>query len=297
MKKLITFIAAAMISSPLFAQIPNNGFETWTTVSGHDNPTGWDNLNGMAMPMSASMFTCMKGTPGNPGASYMQLISKTMMGNVVPGIAICGVMDTATHMPKSGFACTTRPVSFTGSWQYMAYGSDQGHMNVLLCKWNSSTNMRDTVAFCNYALPGMVMSWGTFTIPLIYRSGAIPDSAIIVLAASGATPVNNSYLYVDNLAFTGTVPAGVTNVNPVIVSSVYPNPTKATTKIAYTSENGTDMHITISDMNGRVVSNIVNKSAIGANNYQFNASALPKGFYIIKLTDGTAIQFEKLIVE
>src|SRR5437667_42356 len=86
--------------------------------------------------------------------------------------------------------------------------------NSTFTKWNTATSKRDTIAFKNYALPGMVMSWGTFTIPLTYYSYATPDSAIIVLSASGTTPVVNSYLYVDNLAFSGTGPSnvGVANV-------------------------------------------------------------------------------------
>lgn len=186
MKKTITFLAAIVISSTAISQIPNSGFETWTTVGAYNVPTGWDNLDSLTNSMS--VYTCEKGTPGSPGVSFLKLTSKTFGTAVAPGIAVSGKLDMTTYMPKSGFAYTSRPANLTGSWQHMIFGTSQGSVSVLLSKWNSSTSMRDTVAFVSQTLSGMAMSWATFSIPLTYHSSAMPDSAIIVLAASGIAP-------------------------------------------------------------------------------------------------------------
>ena len=53
--------------------IPNPGFESWSNPNGYNVPDGWGNLNGKTS--SASVYTCIKGTPGNPGTSYLKLIS------------------------------------------------------------------------------------------------------------------------------------------------------------------------------------------------------------------------------
>ncbi len=301
MKKIYILLAIAIaMSGAAHAQIPNSSFETWMAMSGYDMPTGWDQLNGMTSSMST--YTCMKGTPGTAGSSYIKLVSKTTgsMG-VMPGITCSGMLDQSVMTnikPKSGFANTTRPVSLTGSWQYMAYGSDQGYISVLLSKWNTAMSRRDTVAFVNKPLSGMAMSWGTFTIPLTYYTGAVPDSAIITLSASGATPVNNSYLYVDNLAFTGSVPAEVLTIEHYTNEiSLFPNPASNSTNLVYNSQSGKDIRVDINDISGRTVASLHFKTNIGNNALPLNLSGISKGIYIIEATDGQNVQKTKMLID
>jgi hypothetical protein len=300
MKKLFTFFAAAFISSAAFAQIPNGGFETWMVMTGYDMPTGWDQLNSMTSSMST--YTCMKGTPGTVGTSYIKLVSKTVMGmGVMPGITCAGALDQSVMtniVPKYGVPSTVRPVSLTGSWQYMAYGADQGHISVLLSKWNIAMSKRDTISYTNYMLPGMAMSWATFTIPLTYMTGAVPDSAIILLSASGTTPVNNSYLYVDNLAFAGTVPTGVVTVqNAPATTSIFPNPAINSATVVYTSATSNDINISVTDINGRTVLGMNDNAVKGENKFTINTSGLSKGMYLVKISNGQDTQVKKLIIE
>lgn len=280
------------------AQVPNAGFETWTTVGAYSLPSGWDNINAKTNPMS--VYTCEKGTPGNPGSSYLKLTSKTMGTSVAPGIAVSGVLDTATYIPKSGFAYTARPANLTGSWQYMGFSGDVGHIAILLSKWNTSLSKRDTVAFTNYALAGMVMSWGTFTIPVTYMSSSLtPDSAIIVLAASGTTPANNSYLYVDNLAFTGSVPTtSVANITDHSTATLlYPNPATGTITISYNGVSEKYIKILISDVSGRSVLTLSPKTIKGENAFPLNVSGFAKGIYIVRIIDGLNTEMQKLFIE
>jgi hypothetical protein len=290
MKKLFTFFAAAFISSAAFAQIPNGGFETWMAMTGYDMPTGWDQLN------------AMKGTSAPVGTYYMQLVSKTVTGmGVMPGIACSGLLDMSSMTnikPKSGYPSTVRPVSLTGSWQYMAYGADQGHISVLLSKWNIAMNKRDTISYTNHMLSGMAMSWATFTIPLIYMTGAVPDSALILLSASGATPVNNSYLYVDNLAFTGTVPTGVITIqNAPATTSIFPNPALNSATVVYTSSTSNEVNISVADINGRTVLGMNDNAIKGENKFIINTSGLSKGMYLVRISNGQDTQVKKLIIE
>jgi hypothetical protein len=203
MKKTILSFVAICFATTTFAQIPNNGFENWTSVGSYSNPDNWDNLNSMTSSMS--IYTCTKGTPGNVGAAYLKLVSKTVTGmGVMPGIAVSGVIDMMSYKPKSGFAYTSRPQDFVGMRQYMASGADVGYMGAYLTKWNNVTGVRDTIALAFQKLTGMAMNWTAFTMPFVYLSAATPDSAVVVLSASGSTPVNGSYLYLDNLSFSGS---------------------------------------------------------------------------------------------
>lgn len=156
MKRIIILLSAVICNSSAIAQIPNSGFETWTNTGSYMTPTGWDNLD--SMTSSLSVYSCMQGTPGNPGSYFLKLVSKNAGLGVVPGIAISGKMNATTMQPQSGFALASRPQSLTGSWQYMAYGSDQGFIYTQLTKWNTTTMKRDTVAVALQNLTGMVMN-------------------------------------------------------------------------------------------------------------------------------------------
>ncbi len=297
MKKVIFLFAAVTATMTAIAQISNAGFETWTNTGGYNVPTGWDNLN--ATTNAASVYTCTKGTPGMMGASYLQLTSKTVTGvGVAPGVAVSGLIDVANYAPKSGFPNTTRPVSLTGSWQYMAYGSDAGSVTILLSKWNMTTMRRDTIAYATQPLAGMVMSWASFTIPLTYQSPKFPDSAMIILSASGATPVNNSYLYVDDLAFTGTVPSGIASVNNGLKDvKLYPNPATGEFTVAYETTTADKVTLQVSDITGKIIATATPKTITGNNTYSFNTASFSKGLYMVTLISDAGKYTEKLVIE
>lgn len=297
MKKVIFLFAAVTVTMTAVAQIPNAGFETWTNTAGYNTPTGWDNLN--ATTSALSVYTCTKGTPGFAGSSYLQLTSKTVTGvGVAPGVAVSGVIDITNYAPKSGFPSTVRPVSMTGSWQYMAYGADAGSVTVLLSKWNMTTMMRDTIAYASQTLAGMVMSWATFSIPLTYQSPKFPDSAMIILSASGTTPVNNSYLYVDDLAFAGSVPSGIASVNNGLNEvKLYPNPAEGEFTVAFRTNTAGNVTIQVSDITGKIIASATPNTVTGNNTYSFNTTTLSKGLYLVTLTSDAGKYTEKLVIE
>lgn len=299
MKRIITLFAAVAIGSGAYAQIPNGGFESWMNMGSYSMPDQWDQLN--AMTASASTFTCMEGTPGSLGTAYIKLVSKTVTGmGVMPGIATCGVLDMSSMsniQPKSGFPYTSRPAQLTGNWQYMAYGSDQGYISVLLTKWNTSMSMRDTVAYTKQLLSGMAMSWAPFTMNLTYKSAATPDSAIIVLSASGATPVANSYLYADNLAFAGSTTSVASVANPDNTVAVVPNPAHGNATISYTSNAAENIDIQVISIDGRVEYDKVTKVINGQNDIPLDISGLSKGMHIVSLHDKDRTVMQKMIVQ
>lgn len=295
-KNIFTLIIGSCITVSAFAQIPNNGFENWTSMGSYNDPDNWDQLNSMTSSMS--IYTCTKGTPGNPGASYLKLTSKTVSGmGVVPGVAVSGVIDMVTYKPKSGFAYSQRPLNLTGSWQYMPSGSDQGFVGVYLTKWNTSMNMRDTIAMATQNLTSMMMSWTSFTINLNYMSTASPDSAIIIFSASGSTPVNNSAMYIDNLAFSGTATGIKENTVNLINLTVFPNPSNEKVVLNYTLKSTENVVIKISDVTGKIVKELKPNGVIGNNKQELNISNLSQGIYTITIQGDNSLSSQKLIVE
>jgi len=207
------------------AQIPNNSFENWSTIGSYYKPDSWSSMNDLTV--SQNVFTCVRGVPGVSGNYFLKLVSKSVTGmGTVPGIAAAGIMNLTTYQPLSGFAYNQRPQALNGSWQYMAIGSDQGYIAIEFTKWNTLTLQRDTVAFTYFPLPGMVMSWENFSIPLTYHTIDLPDSCFLVFSASLANgaAVVNSYVYLDNISF-GNYTSEASNISyrdPYIL--VYPNP-------------------------------------------------------------------------
>ena len=300
MKNLILLLLI-ITAFQVHAQIPNASFENWDNSAGYNAPVGWDNMNAMTSPMS--VYTCMKGTPGNAGTSYLKLVSQTVSGmGVMPGVAVLGVMDmTNMSAPTSmsGVPFTQRPQTLTGMNQYMASGTDKGYMSVILTKWNSAMNKRDTIATAWRALFGMQMSWSSFQMPLTYTSTANPDSMMMIMSASGATPASNSYLYVDTLAFSGSV-AGATGITSPsegqTVMEVYPNPSSTTMTLLFNIQQNITVDIQIVDLTGRIITAIEKHNLIDSM-YTINTSDFAKGAYFVKVEANGSTLTKKIVIE
>lgn len=243
----ILMVALLCASHNTFAQsIPNNGFETWNNPNGYNVPDGWSTFNDLTT--SLNIYTCTKGVPGSPGASYIKLTSKSVPGmGVVPGMAVAGAMDLSQTSTLGGFAYTDTPTALNRKWQYMASGADMGYISVTFTKWNSGMNMREVVGEGYVDLEGMEMSWANFSIPITFTSSEAPDTCSITLSASGDIPVANSYLYVDNLGFMGTTSV---SESPILLDTqIYPNPfeNELTVRTADPLNNGP---ISVSIING-----------------------------------------------
>ncbi len=279
MKRLILSIATILIFKiSSVAQIPNNGFENWTPVGSYEEPNGWGTLN--SITAFDNVYTCTKYTPGNPGASYINVTSANVTGmGIMPGIAASGNLNFS-NKSASGFAFSARPQDLTGYWQYMAFGSDKGYFEILLTKWNSILNTRDTIAYNHHKLPGMEMSWVSFAIPLVYLSGAFPDTASILISASGPTPVAGSYVFVDSLSFSGAV-AGVYELKLETKIQVFPNPSNDKLSIHLSNASITNCSVELFDIQWKKIKsyNCADFSAP----VSIDISDLNKGEYFLKL--------------
>ena len=75
-----------------------------------------------------------------------------------------------------------------------------------------------------------------------------------------------------------------TNPTSFGLTSVYPNPFNPSTSIRYNVDKFSKVNISIYDVTGKLVSNLVNSyKSIGNHSIIWNASNLPSGIYFIKL--------------
>jgi hypothetical protein len=295
MKKNLLLIAAALMCSAAFAQIPNYSFENWTNMGNYSDPDNWGTLNSTTDLFS--VYTVTQGTPGNPGSYYLKITSKTVLSTVVPGVAATGVINPANQTVTGGFPFTTRPAVISGKWQYMAMsGTDQGSINVFLSHWNTSTNSRDTISLTQYMLPGMVMAWANFSIPLTYQSSAFPDTCVIVLASSNNTPAANSYLYVDALSFAGAVGIDETAASENNLS-VYPNPGASFVNISFIMENPANVKLQLVDVSGKLIRKINPSVMKGENVLTMDLEGIENGIYFLRLETATAVETKKISIQ
>ena len=278
MKKSWSLILFTILINTVTAQIPNPGFENWTSMGSYENPDSWGVMNNTTA--STGVFTAIKGTPGNPGSSYLKLISLQAGSSIVNGVAVSGKLDSTTMEPISGFPFNQRPQSFTGKWQHMIFGTRQGSVSAVLTRWDQSNGLREVVATAVRPLSGMAMSWADFSIDFTYQGGEYPDTCIIVLKASGNSPASNDYLWVDDLAFSGVV-AGTDESNREFNVTTFPNPANSVLAVSYpeTMSNGNKMIIT--DMNGRVIF----KKPLTGHSMTIPVSGFAEGIYIYKIVN------------
>lgn len=294
MKKIIgslVLISGVLMSA--HAQIPNAGFENWTTVSTYENPDGWATLNDYTTV--SGIYTATKGTPGSPGSSYLKLTSKTIGAAVVNGVAVSGIMNPATQQPVSGFAFNQQPVSFTGKWQHMIYGSSQGSINVQLTRWDAGTNSRVVVATANQVLSGMAMSWANFSIPFVYTDSQTPDSCLIVLKASGNNPTDMDYLWVDNLAFSGSV-AGLNSQSLLGAFEVYPNPSNDGFKVTLNSKEAQHVTIELVSNSGTVLYTQPKEILQGTSEIFIPTTGTVPGNYMIRVISGNSNEIRAVVI-
>ncbi len=288
MKNLLLLSIALMFAATISkAQpIPNAGFENWTNTGNYFSPDSWETSNNVSA--AGGVYTAEQGTPGSPGSYYLKLTSKTVSGQVVNGMAVCGHLDPVTMQPVSGFPFSQRPSTFTGKWQHMIFGSSQGSISVTLTRWDSATNTRVTVATAQQTLTGMAMNWANFTLGFTYTDGYNPDSCLIVLKASGTNPTNSDYLWVDNLSFGGNI-TGISTPDFDANISIYPNPTSHNLSMDLSALQGQGVTIQIFDPSGRQIQS--SGRIIASSTASLDISALSTGNYMLNIiTDKGTVQ-------
>ncbi|MBI3519243.1 MAG: T9SS type A sorting domain-containing protein [Bacteroidetes bacterium] len=287
--KVIHLIIFAFFSNLVIGQIPNNGFEAWISMPGYSTPGNWDNLN--QATYYKNVFTCNQGTPGNPGASYLFLISKNVPGKgIVPGRVVSGKIDTISFKAISGYPFSNRPQQLNYNIQYMPYDpSDSVSVSVLLTKWDTTMLMRDTVAYGASYYNAMAHSWFVGSTYMNYLSGEAPDSAMIVISSSSSNPKDGSYIYIDNLQFSGSV-IGISE-NSFLENNIqiYPNPSSDNIYLRI-GESIKSVDIQLFDVLGNKLlsDNITNQSTISILNY-------PSGIYFLRITENNRSINKKII--
>lgn len=280
---LVLFIG---ILCSVSGQIPNKGFEQWTSFGNYEDPTYWGSTN-YASP--GTFYAITKSTdhyPPDVGSYSVRLENNALL---VPSYGARGFLATGVPPPSPDFPITGHPTSLTGYYKYSSYG-DYVYIHIQLFKNGLS------IANGTYTSIASVSDWTPFEATISDYESA--DSATIIIAAYTANsfddiPFGNSILYVDNLNFDHYVTSNIETTSPETLVTVFPNPAANMIMIQTKQELKEDWILNIYNISGA----LVKSELLTKNNQTIRIEDLSSGVYTLKIKSNEMTTQQKLIIQ
>jgi len=313
MKKFyFTILSLGLFMSGNSQTIPCPGFETW--VNSNESgatyliPQGWitvDQIQNAFNPAYTGVSTT-RTTSKNSG-QYAALMQTVIMGTDTVGGGMVACPSVATFISSVfganqsfGFPYSTRSANLQGYYKFTIAGGDAAFISVIMTKWNTSQQKRDTLASADFAWTTNASNYTMFSAPITYSLNLFPDTASIIVAIEGPAGQNShvgTQFYLDDLAFSGTVPVGISELqggNELI--RVYPNPfsNNATFELS-TRVSLNNTKVIIYDVLGKEV-----KTLSDLTGYKMNLERddMQSGLYFFRLlNEGELITSGKFMIE
>lgn len=286
---IITVLITVTITA--HAQIPNSGFENWTTVGSYENPTEWNNCNSSA---TGTLFPVTKSSDHYPlsvGSYSIRMENKTPL----TGCSSYGFAQTSNnnYPCKPAFGITGHPNNFCGYYKSFPQNNDTIQIALMLFKngeWVAGAELITTTTISN---------WTSFNIPI--STYTLADSATIVLAAfyNDTTcgfpygPFGNSILYVDNLSFDNLITALPEHRSMNNMFSLYPNPASDIINLNIDNVNNTNLTVNIYN----VVGTLIKTEMLKQNNPKMNIGDLSNGIYFIEVKNTEWSEKQKIFIQ
>lgn len=209
MKQL--FICTVLALSPIVnvsAQLPNSNCENWALdANGKDSLVGWSSSNSVVIHPVVSLYKETQPFQGNYGIHLSTApfgwVGYSTVGVLVNGNATFfygggGGNNSVELQSGGGTPISYKPNELKGYYMTPTTGtSDLPLAKVLMSKYNSTTNQRDTVSYTEFLFPTNT-SYSAFSIPLLdLMPGVIPDSITTVFYSSNPSTVSPNGVFAD----------------------------------------------------------------------------------------------------
>lgn len=292
MKKtlLLTTVLIAMTIN-LKAQIPNNGFENWTTVGSYENPTGWNNCNSYS---AGTVFPVTKSSDHYPVSVGNHSIK---IENHIP-LSNCSTYGFAQTNNNNNpctpaFPITGHPTNLCGYYKCFPQNNDTIQIGLMLFQngvW---------IAGAEFITTNTVSNWTSFNIPISAYINA--DSATIVLAAfyNDTTcgfpfgPFGNSVLYVDNISFDNLITSVSEQTSENTTFNLYPSPASDIVTLNIANASNADFTLNIYNLIGK----LIKSEKLQQNQQPINIGDLSDGVYFVEIKSKEWSQKQKLIIQ
>ncbi len=295
-KKLLATIFV-FSSLSLYAQVPNGGFEDWSTDE--TTPNGWVTTNSlMALDNPQSVFKTTDAHSGNFACAIrtVKLINPPPGGIFVPqyyGSIFIGKQKFPQF--TYGFPFNSKPTMLRFWYKYNARNNDSVRISITITKWNSTKKVQDTITS---TLAFLFDSVGVYTkaeIMLNLRDSInTGDTAQMFISSSNLTSTNEgATLFIDDIEFAG----GNVSINEIINQNeitFFPNPINNNwLQINFTNP---EKNISIEITNNQGLT-VFNKDLVNENSIELNPLNLAPGLYFVNIKTNRFTSIEKIIVQ
>ena len=286
-KTTLIFSSLFFIALLAKAQIPNSGFENWTSAGAYQDPTYWGSTNSYSAGPFYAVTKSLDNFPVSVG-TYSVRIENNIAA--FPPYAGRGALFTGPPPPQPNFPIVGAPTSLTGYYKFDSQNNDTMFIQIQLYYQGNS------VAFGQYTSAASVSAWSSFNIPI--SAYALADSGSMILVAYNANgfnfvPHGNSVLYVDNLNFDYLI----TGVDQLKSGStpfdLYPNP--ASDFVAVNRNVANTASITAAIFNP--LGELVKSETITNNGQKISVKELANGIYTIELKSTEGSEKQKLVIQ
>jgi hypothetical protein len=296
MKKGIIAMLLLLAGLSMNAQtLSNPNFESWAPVTGYYTDS---------LPLNWWSFNCNTVHPTTDAfqGSYAGRIQGWMSCGIAPGVMVNGSAPAGYgDVIQSGTPFMTKPASLSGFYKYVDVAAgDSAEVTVILKRWNSTLQKRDTVAYGSLTLAASTV-YTTYTVNINDRMpGVSPDSIIIMFNSSkynGFDPVTWTLptLYIDRIAMPET-PNGIAEIAGSLSSLVFPNPFSDEAIVSIDGQiNGyCNPVLQVFDATGKEVM----RTAVEGNKARVSRATLATGTYIYKVSnaDGSLLSRGKFMI-
>ncbi len=289
---LLVLGIGCLLSFPASAQIPNSGFEDWSSDQySFASPKGWQTNN----PISIFVATITQSTQSHSDS-----------------FAVHGGTGLQYNFPLfpylySGFSINRRPLFFMGYYQYFPDAGDSLLISIHLFR------KKTVVGAGKLSILDSARSYTKFQVSIGYQTNDVPDSCFIEFYMGLGLPFPNrpegvqTYFLLDDLSFSDTSATSGTRIasdsyarTPLsyMLKQNYPNPFNPTTKIRFQIYRTSFVSLTITDLLGRVIGSLVSE-VLTPGNYErvFDGAGLANGVYFYYLQADNFFDVKKMILQ
>ena len=293
---LITFSGSASSQNT----IPNAGFENWIDNVTYEDPQDWGTLNAATAGLGSIAVTKATATADvYEGDFALRLESLNVANQNAPGLATTGIVNIITQEIDGGAPFTARPVAIKGWYKYIPVNTDTASAEVILSRWNSNTQSRETIGRGLFEQSAAVAAFTEFTIPIDYTSSETPDTIVIVLLSSqNGSAQAGSVLFVDDLSIQLTATAiNTPKKSDLPEFTITPNPTSDIFNLIYSKDATVETVIEIISPDGKQVQSPYIDLSISTGQMTLSANSmdLSPGIYFVRITQGNNSATKKLI--
>jgi hypothetical protein len=290
MKKLvITTIILFMTVFTTNAQIPNSGFESWSSWGSGMTPDGWWCSNDSIDP-GAAYFPITRSDdhfPSGLGSYSLRIESNaafsewTAYGMAWPGGYYGSDFPT--------FAVSGHPKALCGYYKFLPESGDKMNIEWFLYKNGSVIAGGDGI----FQSGDTVSEWTPFKIYVSDTNYLSADSARIMISSFVNMVRGNSVLFVDNLSFDThlTSVPNLTGGNSGLL--FYPNPATDLVTVKTDRQLYPDLTLNIYAASGALAKTVI----LDQGRQQFSTSDLGSGIYLVEILSKEGSDKQKLLIK